>query len=101
MYNYPIRLTKKLLMTCLRTKNIRKHLCVEPKVKDAQTIETETQTTINKFFKLKQEFDKVNNSATEQKSQTEAINLVDHILEYNHQILKGIMKKQTKRQLTG
>ena len=88
-------------MTCLRTQNIRKHLCVEPQVKDAQTIETETQTTINKFFKLKQEFDKVNNSATEQESQTEAINLVDHILEYNHQILEGIIKKQTKRQLTG
>ena len=88
-------------MTCLRTQNIKKHLRIEPQVKDAQTIETETQTTINKFFKLKQEFDKVNNSATEQKSQTEAINLVDHILEYNHQNLKGIIKKQTKRQLTG
>ena len=33
-----------------------------------KAIETETQTTINKFFKLKQEFDKVNNAAIEQKT---------------------------------
>ena len=54
---------------------------MEPQVKDAQTIETETQTTISEFSKLKQEFDKVNNAVTEQKPQTDAINLIDDILD--------------------
>ena len=58
-----------------------KHLYVEPQVKDAQTIETETQTTNSEFPKLRQEFDKVNNSETEQKSQTDPINLTDDILD--------------------
>ena len=58
-----------------------KHPYVEPQVKDAQIIETETQATNNEFSKLKQEFDKVNNAATEQKSQTDAINLIDNILD--------------------
>ena len=58
-----------------------KHPYVEPQVKDAQTIETETQTTNCEFLKLKQEFDKVNNAATEQKLQTDAINLIDDILD--------------------
>ena len=53
---------------------------MEPQVKDAQTIETETQTTISEFSKLKQEFDKVNNAVTEQEPQTDAINLIDDIL---------------------
>ena len=44
-----------------------KHPYVKPQVKDAQTIEIETQTTNCKFLKLKQEFDNVNNTATEQK----------------------------------
>ena len=44
-----------------------KHPYVKPQVNDAQTIEIETQTTNCKFLKLKQEFDKVNNTATEQK----------------------------------
>ena len=39
------------------------------------------QTTNSEFSKLKQEFDKVNNAATEQKSQTYAINLIDDILD--------------------
>ena len=39
------------------------------------------QTTNSEFSKLKQEFDKVNNAATEQKSQTYAINLTDGILD--------------------
>ena len=58
-----------------------KHLYVELHVKDAQTIETETQATNSEFSKLKQKFDKVNNAATEQKSQTDAINLTDDILD--------------------
>ena len=88
---------------------------VEPQVKDAQTIEIETQTTNCKFLKLKQEFDKVNNTATEQKSQTDAINFIDDILDednlfrnidtediwiengllddYDTQVLKNILKK--------
>ena len=44
-----------------------KHPYVKPQVKDAQTIEIETQTTNCKFLKLKQEFDMVNTTATEQK----------------------------------
>ena len=53
---------------------------VERQVKYAQTIETETQVTNSEFSKLKQEIDKVNNAATEQKSQTNTINLTDDIL---------------------
>ena len=53
---------------------------VERQVKYAQTIETETQVTNSEFSKLKQEIDKVNNAATEQKSQTNTINLSDDIL---------------------
>ena len=37
------------------------------------------QATSNEFSLLKQEFDQVNNVATEQKSQTDAINLIDDI----------------------
>ena len=58
-----------------------KHPYVEPQVKDAQTIETETQTTNCEFLKLKQEFDKVNKAATEKKLQTDAISLIDDILD--------------------
>ena len=58
-----------------------KHPYVEPQVKDAQTIEPELHTTNSDFSKLKQEFDKVNNVMTEQKSQTGAINLIDDILD--------------------
>ena len=54
---------------------------VELLVKDAQTIETGTQTTNSEFSKLKQEFDKVNKAATEQNSLTDAINLIDDILD--------------------
>ena len=58
-----------------------KHPYVEPQVKDAQTIEPELDTTNSDFSKLKQEFDKDNNVTTEQKSQTDAINLIDDILD--------------------
>ena len=58
-----------------------KHPYVELQVKDAQTIGTETQTTNSGFLKLKQEFDKINNVATEQKSQTDAINLIYDIVD--------------------
>ena len=39
------------------------------------------QDTNSEFSKLKQEFDKVNNAATEQKSRADAINLTDDILD--------------------
>ena len=42
-----------------------KHPHVKPQVKDAQTIETETQSTNSEFSKFKQEYYKVNNAATE------------------------------------
>ena len=58
-----------------------KHPYVKPQVKDAQTIEIETQTTNCKFLKLKQEFDMVNTTATEQKWQTDATNFIDDILD--------------------
>ena len=50
-----------------------KHPYVEPQVKDAQTIETRTQAPNNEFLELKQQFDKVDNVATEQKLQTDAM----------------------------
>ena len=52
----------------------------EPQVADAANIETETQATNNEFSELKQEFDNVIDASTEQKIQTDAINLVDDIL---------------------
>ena len=68
------------------TSNIKKieHPYVEPKVEDAQTIELETQAENDEFVKLKQEFDKVNDAAKEQKSQTDAIDLIDYILDENN-----------------
>ena len=59
----------------------KRHPYVEPQVKDAQTIEMETQTIDNEFSKLKQEFDKANNAVTEQKLQDDVINLIDNILD--------------------
>ena len=50
-----------------------KHPYVEPQVKDAQTIETRTQATNNELLELKQQFDKVDNVATEQKLQTDTM----------------------------
>ena len=67
-----------------------KHPYVEPQVKDAQTIETETETTNSEFPKLKQEFDKVNNAA-EQKSQTDTTNLTDD--DYDTQTIRNILKE--------
>ena len=67
-----------------------KHPYVELQVKDAQTIETETQTTNSEFPKLKQEFDKVNNAA-EQKSQTDTTNLTDD--DYDTQTIRNILKE--------
>ena len=58
-----------------------KHAYVEPQDKDGQTIETERQAKDNEFSKLKQEFDKVNNAVTEQKSQGDVTNLIDNILD--------------------
>ena len=58
-----------------------RHPYVEPQVKDAQTIEMETQNIDNEFSKLKQEFDKVNNAVTEQKLQDDAINFIEDILD--------------------
>ena len=57
------------------------HPYVEPEVKYASTIEIETQATNNEFSELKKEFDRVNNVVKEQKTQTDAINLVDDILD--------------------
>ena len=59
----------------------KEHPYVEPEVKYASTIEIETQATNNKFSELKKEFDRVNNVVKEQKTQTDAINLVDDILD--------------------
>ena len=56
-----------------------RHPYVEPQVKDAQTIQMETQTIDNEFSKLKQEFDNVNNAVTEQKLQDDTINLIHDI----------------------
>ena len=54
---------------------------VEPQVEDAQTIELETQAENDEFLKFFKEFDKVNNAAKEQKSQTDTIDLTDYILD--------------------
>ena len=48
---------------------------------DASTIETETQAIKDEFDKLKQQFGTVNDAATKQKKQDDAIKLIDDILD--------------------
>ena len=60
------------------------HPYLEPQVEDAQSIELETQGESDEFSKLKQEFVKVNSTAKKQKSQTDAIDLIDYILDENN-----------------
>ena len=50
-------------------------------MQDASIIETETQAINDEFDKLKQQFDAVNDAATEQKKQDDAIKLIDDILD--------------------
>ena len=57
------------------------HPHVPPQVKTADEIEIETQATNDEFAKLKAEYDRINDAATEQKKQTEIIDLVDDILD--------------------
>ena len=57
------------------------HPHVPPQVKNADEIEIETQATNDEFAKLKAEYDRINDAATEQKKQTEIIDLVDDILD--------------------
>ena len=58
-----------------------KHSHVESWLEDVETIEIETQAVNDEFSELKEEFDKVNNAAAEQKSQTDAIDLIDDVLD--------------------
>ena len=60
------------------------HPYAEPQVQDAETIETETKAVNDELSQLKQEFDKVNDAATEQKIQTDTIYLIDDILNENN-----------------
>ena len=54
-------------MICWRNQNKKtEHPYVEPQVQDAQTIETETHAVNDEFSQIKQEFDTVNDVATEQ-----------------------------------
>ena len=71
-----------------------KHHYVESQFKDAQTIEMEIQTTNKEFSKLKLEFHKVNNAATEQKSHTDAINLIDDILDEDNVGTEDIWREE-------
>ena len=50
-------------------------------MQDASIIETETQAINDEFDKLKQQFDAVNDAATEQKKQDDVIKLIDDILD--------------------
>ena len=61
-----------------------RHPYIEPQVKDAKTIEMETQTIDYQFSNLKQEFVKVNNAMTEQKLQDDPINLIDNVLDQDN-----------------
>ena len=75
--------------------NVLKHKKIEhpyvgPKVEDARSLELETKAENDKFLKLKQEFDKVNYAAKEQKTQTDAINLIDYILDKNNPFKSSI-----------
>ena len=53
------------------------HPYLEPTLQDPVTIETETQATDDEFDRLKQQFNEVNDTATEQKKQGDVIKLVD------------------------
>lgn len=57
------------------------HPYVEPKATDAIKIEEESTYTNHDFNKLKLEFDKSTNAATEQKKQNEVIDLIDYIID--------------------
>ena len=57
------------------------HPNVAQEFQTAQTIELETQAVDDEFAKLKQEFDRVNDAATEQKKQTEVTDLVDDVID--------------------
>ena len=57
------------------------HPYVEPKATDAIKIEEESTYTNHDFNKLKLEFDKITNAATEQKKQNEVIDLIDYIID--------------------
>ena len=49
-------------------------------VQTVPTIKLETQAIDNEFAKLKEQFDRVGNGATEQKKQKQAVQLVDDII---------------------
>ena len=57
------------------------HSYVEPQVQTDPEIETETQAGNYECNRLKQEFGNLNDAATEQKKQNDAIDLVDDILD--------------------
>ena len=60
------------------------HPYVPPQVPTADEIETEEQATDNVFAKLKAEYDGINDAATEQKKQTDVIELDDDIIDENN-----------------
>ena len=64
-----------------KKKKKKTHPYVESQVLDASTIETETQAINDEFDKLKQQFGTVNDAATKQKKQDDAIKLIDDILD--------------------
>lgn len=57
------------------------HPFVPPQVKTADKSEIETQARNDEFAKLKAEYNRINDAATEQKKQTEIIDLVDDIID--------------------
>ena len=60
------------------------HPYVELQVQDAETIEIETKKEDNEFFDLKQKFNAVDNTATEQIKQNDLIDLVHDMLDENN-----------------
>ena len=60
------------------------HPYVELQVQDAETIEIETKKEDNEFFDLKQKFNVIDNTATEQIKQNDLIDLVHDMLNENN-----------------
>ena len=76
LLNYQINLKKNQKGTYLQNLEPKKieHTYIEPQVQDAETIETETKNKDD-------EFNEIENAATEQKQQNEIIDLTDEVLD--------------------
>ena len=79
LLNYQINLKKNQKGTYLQNLEPKKieHTYIEPQVQDAETIETETKNKDD-------EFNEIENAATEQKQQNEIIDFIHDVIDENN-----------------